>query len=322
MSAALNVLVTGCQGFVGATLCQRLSQIPEIGLTGISRRPATLANAQHLCVELTTETDLSATLQQIDVVVHTAARVHQMQDSAADPLQAFRLVNRDVTLQLARAAAAAGVKRFVFLSSIKAMGEQHPAGQPFEVSDQTNPADPYGVSKWEAEQGLRALAKETAMEVVIIRPPLVYGPGVKANFQLLIGLVARQLPLPFGRVDNRRSLVGLDNLVDLLLVCLQHPAAANQTFLVSDNADLSTPALLRVIADALNMRCRLLPLPVGLLRFAGQITGRQAQIERLCGTLQLDIRHTCETLNWHPPVSVQQGIAKTVQAYLAAKGAA
>lgn len=315
MTNPIKVLLTGCDGFVGSALREVLLANTQYQLTSVGRRPSTQAGARHFQLELTPTTYCSAALAHIDVVIHTAARVHMMNDQSADPLAEFRRVNTGATLQLARQAAAAGVKRFIFLSSIKVMGEAHPQGVPFSVSQKPNPDDPYGISKFEAEQGLMQLAQQTGMEVVIIRPPLVYGPGVKANFRQLISVMARQWPMPLGLVNNQRSLVALPNLVDLIICCMTEPAAANEVFLVSDGKDLSTPALMRAIAQALGKKAFLLPVPVILLRLAGWLTGRSAVIDRLTGSLQLDISHTTNKLQWRPPVSIEQELKRTVAFY-------
>jgi nucleoside-diphosphate-sugar epimerase len=208
------------------------------------------------------------------------------------------------------------VRRLVFLSSVKVNGESTQPGRPFMADDVPNPQDPYSVSKLEAEQGLQLIARQTGLEVVIIRPPLVYGPGVKANFRLLMQCVDRRLPLPLASLTNRRSLVALDNLVDLVAVCLTHPAAANQTLLVSDGEDLSTPDLLRKLGQAMNRSVRLLPLPRRLLLFAGSVVGQAATTRRLCDSLQLDISRTARLLDWSPPVAVEAGLRRTAEAFL------
>ena len=315
MNKTLQVLLSGSEGFVGSAVRQHLAAAADYELTTVSRRPLAQPRPRHVVMELDGASDCQQMLQNIDVVIHTAARVHMMHDQAADPLAEFRRVNTEATLQLARQAAAAGVKRFIFLSSIKVMGETHAPGAPFSSKQQPVPVDPYGLSKFEAEQGLRQLAKTTGMEVVIIRPPLVYGPGVKANFQQLIALTARQWPLPIGAVRNQRSMVALANLVDLIVCCIRHPAAANEVFLVSDGQDLSTPELVRAIAKAMGKKTWLLPVPLGLLSLLGTLTGNAAVIDRLCGSLQVDILDTLTTLSWRPPISIEQGIAQTVQAY-------
>lgn len=236
-----------------------------------------------------------------------------MRDASSTPLDAFRAVNVKGSLNLARQAASAGVGRFVFISSVKVSGEETRRARPFVAGNDPAPADAYGISKAEAEAGLKAISAETGMEFVIIRPPLVYGPGVKGNFAAMIRAVARGLPLPFGAVtDNRRSLVGLDNLVDLIVTCIDHPAAANQTFLVSDGEDLSTADLLRRLGAAMDKRARLLDIPPALLSAAAAMIGKRAIAQRLLGNLQVDINHTCRTLGWKPPVSVDEGLRRAV----------
>jgi nucleoside-diphosphate-sugar epimerase len=263
---------------------------------------------------LAADTDWSVAVSNIDVVIHCAARVHVMHDVEADPLMAFRAVNVDGTLNFARQSAFAGVKRFVFVSTVKVNGECTQPGIPYTAHDAPAPEDAYGISKAEAEAGLRLLSDETGMEVVIIRPPLVYGPGVKGNFSSLLRWVARGLPLPLGSATtNRRSLVGLDNLVDLILTCVDHPMAANQTLLVSDGEDLSTADLLRRIGKSLNRSTRLIPVPVSILIIASRLLGKSSIAQRLLGSLQVDISETCTLLNWKPPVSVDEGLRRAAQ---------
>jgi nucleoside-diphosphate-sugar epimerase len=249
-----------------------------------------------------------------EAVVHLAGRVHMMRDNAPDPLAAYRRVNTQGTLSLARQAAAAGVRRMVFVSSVKVNGEETGPHAAFSETDAPAPADPYGISKAEAESGLQALAAETGLEVVIVRPPLVYGPGVKANFLAMTRFLARGVPLPLGSVTrNRRSLVALDNLVDLMIRCLDHPAAANQVFLVADGEDLSTTELLRRTAMALGVRPRLIPVPVPVLMAGATLLGRRAVARRLLGSLRLDISKARRVLEWVPPVSVDEGLRRTVR---------
>ena len=258
------------------------------------------------------ETDWSRALTGVSVVVHAAARVHVMVDAATDPLAEFRRVNVQGTLHVARQAAAAGVRRFVFVSSVKVNGEATKLGVPFSAEDVPAPLDPYGVSKMEAEQGLRQIAAETGMAVVIIRPPLVYGPGVKANFAALMRAVQRGWPLPLGAVHNQRSLVALDNLVDFIVTCLAHPQAANQTFLVSDGQDLSTTELVLGLARAAGVSARLLPVPVWALQAGAALLGKRDAVQRLCGNLQVDISKAHNLLGWLPPVSVAEGLRRAV----------
>jgi nucleoside-diphosphate-sugar epimerase len=228
----------------------------------------------------------------------------------------YRRVNLDGTMALARQAAQSGVRRFVFLSSIKVNGEETVRGQPFSASQRPAPADPYGVSKMEAERALLALAAETHMEVVIIRPPLVYGPGVKANFLAMMRALQKRVPLPLGAIDNRRSLVALDNLVDLIIKCIDHPAAANEIFLVSDGDDMSTTDLLRRLATAMGVSAFLIPVPEALLQFVAGLLGKGSVAKRLCGSLEIDIAKTRDLLDWHPVVSVDEALRKTVSHWL------
>lgn len=312
-----RIMVTGGSGFVGRTLLERLHQ-EGYGLIAPSR--AALAQApvgvvNPLVGGLAADVDWSASLEGAAVVIHSAARVHVMNDTAADPLVEFRKANVDGTLSLARQAAAAGVQRFIFISSIKVNGEGTELGHPYHADDTPDPQDPYGVSKMEAEQGLRALASETGMDVVIIRPVLVYGPGVKANFRSMMSWLRRGIPLPLGATGNKRSLVAVDNLVDLIATCIDHPAAANQTFLVSDGEDLSTTQLLQRMGKALGRPARLLPVPASLLQAGAAMLGRRAIAQRLCGSLQVDIGKTRELLGWAPPVSVDDALRKTARAF-------
>jgi len=239
-----------------------------------------------------------------------------MDDKSSDPLTEYRKINLEGTLNLARQAAKAGVKRFIFVSSIKVNGEGTEPGKPYTTESLAAPGDPYGVSKMEAEQGLQTLAKQTGMEVVIIRPVLVYGPGVQANFLNMMNWLHKGVPMPFGAIHNQRSLVALDNLVDLIMTCSEHPAAANQVFLVSDGEDLSTSDLLRRMGAALNRPARLLPIPGWILESGANLLGKQALAQRLCGSLQVDIRKTRELLDWTPPVSVDEALRKTAEYFL------
>ena len=314
-----TVLVTGSTGFIGRSVVSHLHQNAKTFVVCAVRdsKNSLPSTVKSVCIGgLTAETDWSAALQAVDVVVHTAARVHVMQDTAVDPLAEFRRVNVDGTLNLARQATAAGVRRFIFISSVKVNGEATALDQPYFSDDVPAPLDAYGISKMEAEQGLRRISEETGMEVVIIRPPLVYGPGVKANFLSMMRWLWNGVPLPLGAIHNKRSLVALDNLVDLIVTCVDHPAAKNQTFLVSDGEDLSTSQLLRRMADALHRPARLFPVPASLLRLGAILVGRPDVTKRLCDSLQVDIAKTRQLLEWNPPVSVNEALRITASHWL------
>lgn len=311
------ILVTGATGFVGQALCVRLQGHDALRIAVRAPKAAAWPKEYDLVLaNLDPVQDWQSALDSITTVIHCAARVHVMNDDAADPLMEFRRINVEGTLRLAAQAAEAGVRRFVFISSIKVNGENTAPGQPFTAQQTPAPIDAYGVSKWEAEQQLRALAVETGMEVVIIRPVLVYGPGVKANFQNMIKWLHKGVPLPLGAIHNKRSLVSLDNLVDLIVTCIHHPDAANQTFLVSDGEDLSTSELLRRMARALGKHAHLLPLPARLLEAVATVLGKRSVSQRLCGSLQVDISHTRARLGWSPPVSVDVALKKTAEHFL------
>ena len=310
----LKILVTGASGFIGKAVVQRLLAEDESRRVAVAVRRNDQQWPERVLPQMTGDmeptTDWSVAVGGMSAVVHCAARVHVMEEVSADPLKEFRRVNVQGTLNLARQAAAAGVRRFVFVSSIKVNGEETQLGCPFTADDVPLPQDAYGVSKMEAEQGLREIALQTAMEVVIIRPPLVYGPGVKANFAAMMRWLRRSVPLPLGAIYNQRSLVSLDNLVDLLVTCLKHPSAANNTFLVSDGKDVSTIELLRRMGEALGCPARLVPVPVRWLKLAAAIVGKQDMAERLCGSLQVDIEKTRRLLGWTPPLSVDEGLRR------------
>lgn len=315
----MTTLVTGANGFVGSALCARLRR------DGVSVRGAVRAlksqpdGAETVAIgNLSPDTDWTVALRNVEQVVHLAARVHVMNDCSSDPLAAFRRVNVESTVALARQAAVARVRRFVFLSSIKVNGEFTEVGKPFTADDCPAPEDPYGVSKHDAERSLAHIVAETGMEVVIIRAPLVYGPGVKANFETIMRWLARGVPLPLAALDqNRRSLVALDNLVDLIVTCLNHPAAANQTFLVSDGEDLSLAELLKRMGTAMEHPVRLFYLPPALLKLGAVVLNKPGIYQRLCGSLQLDIAKTRQLLGWTPPVSVDEGLRRAAKGFQA-----
>ena len=300
----MTVLLTGASGFIGKHILLIARQRGK-KIRPVYRSLNTAKEVSEAVLMPGLEaSDWSQALQCVDVVIHAAARAHIMREEALDPLAEYRRVNVEGTLNLARQAAAAGVRRFVFISSIKVNGEATALGRPFTAEDVPAPSDAYGRSKAEAEGQLKQLAQEMLMEVTIIRPPLVYGLGVKGNFASLIRSVRQGLPLPLGGVThNRRSLVGLDNLVDLILVCADHPKAANETFLVSDGEDLSTTELLTRIGKALKQPARLFWVPAGAISFMAGMVGKKAIAQRLLGSLQVDINKTCEMLDWKPEVA-------------------
>jgi len=308
-----RLLVTGANGFIGRAVCAALTQRHN-SVRGVVRN---LPRPDSELCELIKLDDIGVATQWFDAldgmntVIHLAARSSLMH-AAADPLAALRAVNVAGTLNLARQASAAGVKRFVFISSVKVNGECSQSGRAFTEADEPKPQDAYAQSKHEAELGLREIAATSGMEVVIIRPPLVYGPGVKGNFSALMRAVRRGWPLPLGGVQNQRSLVALDNLVDFIVTCATHPQAANQTFLVSDEHDLSTPELVRSLARAAGVSARLLPVPVWALRASATLLGKGAAMQHLCGNLLVDISKARSLLGWVPPISSDEGLRRTL----------
>jgi len=310
------ILVTGSSGFVGREVCAVLDK------RGISFRAAvrkTAEQGQIAVGDINANTDWREALTGCTTVIHLAARVHMMSDTVDNPLAAYREVNVDATLRLARQATEAGVRRFVFVSSVKVNGEAT-QGKPYTADDRPAPCDSYGQSKMEAEAALLALGRETGLEIVVVRPPLVYGPGVKANFLNLVKLVRMGLPLPFGRADGYRSMVALDNLVDLLITCAMHPDAPGSIFMVSDGHDVNVGDLVRMIGNAMGKKVYLLPIPPNLLRRVASLLGKSSVTDRLFGSLQVDMRLTEERLQWHPIVSPQFAINKTVNHFLNREG--
>ncbi|MEA9976825.1 MULTISPECIES: SDR family oxidoreductase [unclassified Pseudomonas] len=314
----MRVVLTGASGFVGGGL---IAPLLERGhqVTAAMRSQQTNLDSrvtQRVIEGMSGRQDWQSVLAGQQLVIHVAARVHVMNEESSDPLAEFRKINVEGTLNLARQAASAGVKRFIFISSIKVNGEGTTLGASYIPDAKAAPSDPYGISKLEAEQGLQTLAAQTGIEVVIIRPVLVYGPGVQANFLSMMRWLSKGVPLPLGAINNRRSLVALDNLIDLIVTCVDHPAAANQAFLVSDGDDMSTTMLLRRMGSALNKRARLLPVPSWMLEMGATLLGKQALAQRLCGSLQVDISKTRELLGWTPPVSVEEALRKTAKHFL------
>jgi UDP-glucose 4-epimerase len=304
----MNIAVTGASGFVGRALCSYLSVHPHIVFPVV--RSASGMDGEIVAGALEASPNWTLGLGTCHAVVHLAARVHVMDDTARDPLALYRATNTEATLNLARQAAQAGVKRFVFISTIKVNGEGRDAA--YRETDAPEPEDAYAISKWEAEQGLWRISQETGLEVVILRPPLVYGPGVKANFQRLLRTVARGWPLPLGAIQNRRSLLYLGNFVDAIRLCVEHPAAAGQTFLLDDGAAVSTPDLIRAIAHAMGRPVRMLRVPVRALEVIGGLLGKRAAVARLTSSLWVDSSFIRSRLNWTPPYSLDAGLAATV----------
>lgn len=314
----MKIMLTGATGFIGSKL---IEQLPADDTLLLGRdKPEGQPSEKFFRLEINSDTDYSVALSGADVIIHLAARVHVMNDSVSNSLEDYREVNTRGTVNLARQAASIGVKRFVFVSSIKVNGEGTSQGKLFTSADAHAPEDDYGLSKAEAEQLLIELGQETGMEVVIIRPTLVYGPGVKANFASLMNLVSKGIPLPFGCInDNRRSLVSVTNLVDLIITCIYHPNAANETFLVSDDCDVSTSEMVAQMAKALGKSQWQLPVPKWCYKLAGKALGKQDVIDRLLGSLQVDISHTKNTLGWVPPQSLEEGFKQTANAFLQSK---
>lgn len=313
----MTILVTGAHGFVGKALLESLQRQELLVRRVLKSYHPKIANADdYVVADLSDETDWTFALRGVSQIIHLAARVHVMNDRSPDALAEFRRVNVQGTVNLARQAAEAGVKRFIFLSSIKVNGELTEMGKPFTADDEPAPEDPYGISKYEAEQALRQIASDSGMELVVIRPPLVYGPGVKANFESMMKWLAKGVPLPLGAITgNRRSLVALDNLIDLIVTCLNHPNAANQIFLVSDGEDISTTDLLIHMGKALGRPARLFYMPLVLLKVGALLMRKKSVYQRLTGSLQLDITKTQKLLDWTPPVTLDEGLRRVARGF-------
>lgn len=319
-----KVLVTGSNGFVGRSLSIQLSSF-GLGVKCVIRSKDIVTDKVLLnnfsierfeIQEIGSKTEWSNTLDSVQTIIHLAARTHVMNETERDVFKAYREVNVEGTKRLAEQAAEAGVKRFIFLSSVKVNGERTVGSNSFTSIDSTMPEDAYGISKWEAEQALWEISERTGLEVVIIRPPLVYGSGVKGNLLRLMSLIYKGYPIPLGLVSNQRSLIGLDNLVDLITKCIEHPKAAGKTLLASDGEDLSTPDLIRSLASAMGKSARLLPVPVQILRSLGVMTGKSDEVDRLVGSLRVDNSSTRELLDWTPRVSVEDGLRKMAEWYV------
>ena len=320
---AKKIFVTGATGFVGRMLCHSLVE-KGYSVTGTVRSREKISGLPsqmqyHLIDDIGLYTEWGGTLDNVDTVIYLAARVHVMHETSTDPLDEYRRVNTAGTERLAYMAAKAGVRRIIYLSTIKVNGERTDRHL-FTEEAPVCPDDPYSQSKWEAEQILHRISRETGIEIVIIRPPLIYGAGVGGNFLRLLNWVNRDIPLPLARVNNRRSMIYAGNLVDIIATCITHPDAAGETFLVSDGEDISTPDLIRMIAKAMNKRARLIPLPVILLKAAGGLMGKGPEMERLSGSLCVDSSKIRKVLGWKQPFSVEEGIRETVKWYMNSTG--
>ncbi len=314
----MNILVTGATGFIGRAVCAHLAQRnwPVRGCVHSRTAGPRPDGVEFLSVpSIDGSTDWGASLHGVAAVVHLAARVHVMRETVTDALAAFRKINVEGTVKLATAAADAGVRRFIFVSSVKVNGERTD-GKAFTESDPPCPEDPYGISKWEAEQALQEHAARTGMEIVILRPPIVYGPFVPGNFRRLLKVVYAGIPIPLASVRNQRSLLYVQNLCDAIATCVEHTAAAGQTFLVSDGEDVSTPELMRLLSESLQRPSRLLPFPPRLLSCGTTVLGFRQEAERLLGSLRVDSRKIRDVLRWSPPYSLRQGLRETAAAYI------
>lgn len=311
-----RIFVTGATGFIGQCLIKRLRDNGKGVTIAIRQQSASLVPPVFQFAELSATQSWGAGIAGHDVIIHCAGRVHILNDPSDNPAAEFHRVNVEGTLNLARQAAAEGVRRFIFLSSVKVNGEQTFSGRPFTAFDNSAPEDAYGISKLKAEEGLKKIAEESGMELVIIRPVMVYGAEVKANFRSIMMLLNKGLPLPLGAIRNKRSFVYLENLVDLLEICIDHPAAAGEIFLVSDGEDLSTPEVVRRMGLAMGKPARMMSMPSAWLETIASWVGKTAVTQRLCGSLQVDISHTRDTLGWTPPVSVDDGFRVAACAFL------
>jgi nucleoside-diphosphate-sugar epimerase len=310
-----KILITGATGFLGKNF-YKSSEFEKYQIHVSTRfdNQINLKNIENFNIgDINSKTRWSDALNKVDYIIHCAARTHIMNEVEKEELTKYRQVNVEGTINLAKQAAAKGVKRLIFLSSIKVNGDKTIGSSSFKYNDIVHPKDPYAISKLEAEQALREISKDTELEIVIIRAPLVYGKGVKGNLSRLIKLIKYGLPLPLGLIQNQRSMIGVDNLIDLISCCIENPDAAGKTFLASDGKDLSTPDLINHIASSMKRIVRLFPFPIFLLKFFGKISGKKKEINRLVGSLKIDSSYTQKVLNWKPPVSVEEGIKRMVQ---------
>jgi len=318
-SELMKVAVTGANGFIGTALTHKLCE-KGYDVRGIVRsKERSLNRNSRLEIfavgEINSDTNWNDALKGIDVVIHLASRVHKLNDASINPLAEYRRVNTDGTQRLAEISARAGVKRLIFISTIKVNGEKT-AGDAFTENHLAHPQDPYAISKWEAEQALHNISDATGLEIVILRLPLVYGQGVKANFLRLLDMVNKNIPLPLSMVNNKRSMIYIGNLVDAIIRCIEHPDAVNKTFLVSDGQDVSTPELIRMIAGAMGKKAKLFPCPLSLLKMIGKVAGKSDEIERLTGSLQIDTAKIRRELSWTPPFTMEQGLRKTADWFM------
>lgn len=313
-----KVLVTGASGFIGRALCGRLRDDGYRVIAGVRRSDAVVSPGVEMVTtgEIDGTTEWLPVLAGVGVVVHLAARVHVLRDGVADPLAQYRRVNVEGVRRLAEQAVEAGVQRLVFVSTIKVNGEDTDGRGPFTENDAAAPTDPYAISKWEAEQVLHSVARCSALEVVVLRPPLVYGPGVGANFERLMRMVSKRLPLPLASARNRRSLLYIYNFVDAIVRCMQHPAAAGGTFLVSDPVALSSAELVAQLSRGMGLRSNMLAIPPPLIRMVAHLLGRAEEYRRLFGSLEVDSRCLCETLNWSAPYATDYAIEATARHYV------
>ena len=309
----MKILLTGSTGFIGTALKKSIfeKKIYEL-ITPIRSSSKDGYDPKVMINSISQDTDWSLLLSDVDVVIHLAARAHILKEDSIDPLKIFRETNTAGTINLAQQASSSGVKRFIFISSIGVNGnETH--NIPFKYTDIPKPIEPYAISKYEAEIAINKISSNSNMETVIIRPPLVYGPNAPGNFGRLFSAISRKMPLPLGSINNKRSLVALDTLINLIIICISHPKASNETFLVSDDEDLSTTALLKKISNALKIKPRLLPIHPYFLKICARILGKKEIIRRLCSSLQVDINHTKDTLDWKPPISVDEALKKIAE---------
>jgi nucleoside-diphosphate-sugar epimerase len=314
-----KILITGATGFVGKALFENLKSRKKYlaHLTTRTNEEKLLDGGKVFNIgEIDSNTNWKDALDGVSCIVHCAARAHMTEKKQTDLLDAYRRINVDGTRNLAKQAAGIGIKRFIFLSSVKVNGEETIASKSFKYDDISQPEDAYGITKWEAEQALLEISKQTGLEVVIIRPPLVYGEGVKGNFLRLLDIVYKQIPLPFAKINNLRSFIALDNLIDLIICCIEHPKAAGKTFLVSDGQDLSTTDLIRKLSKFMNKSPRLFQVPQLIIQLIGRLVGKSSEIKRLFGSLRVDNSYTREILEWSPVLSLDESLEKTVRQYL------